>query len=128
MLPTYPVVSMLFGLTWWFDPGGTLTRAPGLAYARELFPIAVWGALWIVLAVVMTVALYIHIQRSTRMLYMATLVINGLVWAAWGGVVEVAAFTQDNVPIVAGLLPLFVGVCCWASTVSLLWNEEDRGA
>jgi hypothetical protein len=127
MLPTYPAVSMIFGMVWFFDPGQRLTLAPALSYARGLFPIWVWGAMWMILATVMYVALWARTQKSTRTLYMVALVINGMTWAAWGVVVEVAVFTEPNVSIAAGVLPFFVAVCCWASIQSLLWNEEDRG-
>jgi len=121
MLPTYVILNLTFGLVFLFDPDDKLSRAPGLAYARDVLSIEVWGWLWLLLGVMMLVALLWPRAKRGAELGLAT---NVVAWTLWAVVVEKAADAR-NVSYLAGLLPLFVAVASFASMVSVLRNETD---
>lgn len=119
MVPAYSALCALWGLVFVIDPQARLARAPSLELARQWLELPVWGGLWLTLAAVMTLASL----RQNREHYVAALGICCASWLAWGGVIEAAVFVRTDVSYLAGTLPWFVAVACWASIRSLLAQE-----
>lgn len=119
MLPTYIVINVAFAGAFLTDPQGRLELAPSLDFARGWMPIDHWGALWLLLAGLMLVALAIQ-HRTT---FIAALGVNTGAWFSWGLLTEAAVLSQPNVSLLAGVLPWFVAVASFASMLSLLARE-----
>lgn len=119
MLRAYPVLNLVFGVAFVFDPQGRLGRAPSLDPARAAFPLQVWGAMWLGLAALMAGAWLTRVRDR----YVFALKVNRWVWLGWAVLIESAVLTQPDVSFLAGVLPTFVAVCCWASDRSLRYGD-----
>jgi hypothetical protein len=120
MVPAYSGLCALWGLVFVIDPQDRLAHAPSLELARQWLALPVWGGLWLTLAAVMTLAALLHDRQH----YLAALGICCTSWIAWGGVIEASVFVRPDVSYLAGTLPWFVAVACWASIRSLLAQED----
>jgi hypothetical protein len=119
MVPAYSALCALWGLVFVVDPQDRLAHAPSLQFARQWLELPVWGGLWLALAAVLILASL----RQDREHYVAGLGVCGASWFAWGVVVEASVFVRSDVSYLAGTLPWFVSVACWASIRSLLAQE-----
>lgn len=120
MLPAYVLADLLFGVAFVL-PGSRPLRAPALGPARDVLPLAVWGGIWLAVAVVMAAALL----RRSRLMFTFALSTNAVAWFLWGCLLEAAVLSQPAVTYLACVLPWFVAVASIASMQSLL-REEIR--
>jgi hypothetical protein len=120
MLPTYVVLTTMFGLVYVIDPFGSLGNISALRFQRSVMPMAAWGAILLALSALMVVAF----TRQSRMLFAFALACCAMTWFLWGGMYAVSvALAPTEASLNAPILPWFVSVACVASMASLLKGE-----
>lgn len=121
MLPAYTVHAFWFGLVYALDPGGRLSRAPGLAAARYIgVPFEIWGAMILIVAILLTIALTQHRRQLAVFALYCYLVIFG--W--WALIYGWSAFLNESTSLGGAAWP-FLGACaCGASGRSLSRGDK----
>jgi hypothetical protein len=119
-----PVCAVFFAVIGSNFAAGTFGRAdasPMLRYANTLMPIPVWGALFIVCALLMVAAMV----RGSRMVYRYALLVCSFSMVVWS-LVAVAGIFVEPVSYSAWAWPAFVAAVCWSFDKSLSQNMQDR--
>ena len=119
MLPTYAAFAGFFGLLYMVDPQGRLERAPGLALARLLMPMTLWGIFLLGVAALMVAALI----TGRRMWFITALYVYMVAAVVWAGVYTGAVWITPDASFGGGAWPAFLAVACYASSRSLFRRE-----
>lgn len=119
MLPAYVIHATWFGLVYFLDPQGRVSRNPSLTAARVMLPMWAWGLLFLGLAVMMVVAMASH-RRNLEVYALMIYATANVVWAlVYFAALFLSPDASFNGPAASGL----VACACIASTVSLLRRE-----
>jgi hypothetical protein len=115
MLPTYPVLATIVGLTFVLTPSADLRHnAEAFVYIDAGIGLHLWGWGFLFAAALMTIALVVR----QRVLYQAVLAVF-IVWLVlFAGVLAVAAM-HEAASWSAWAWPAFGARACWASFLSL---------
>jgi hypothetical protein len=120
MLPAYVLFFAALGGNYILTPTSRLLDSPGLRYANGVMPLRVWGALFLISAALMLIALGTH----KRILYRYALLLCGLTMLLLTIVYILAAFHSDATP--AGWIwPALVVAACAASYRSITARGVD---
>jgi hypothetical protein len=121
MLPVYPILAAWMGVAYLF---GGPARTSGASYtaAKSWLPIPTWGAMFIVLAVLLLIG---YAQRSRPMVAFA-LTVTAAAYTVWAACFVWSLFTVTDASLVAPAWPLFVAVACFASATSVIRSEGDH--
>lgn len=119
MLPAYVVLSTAFGVDYLFDPLGRVEHQSALTYQRSVMDMRIWGALLLLLAFGMIVALVVHSRSS----FVVALAVCASVWFVWGCLYVISAVQDPGASPLAPVVAWFVSVCCLASMASLMSGE-----
>lgn len=121
MLPTYPVLLFVVGLSFAFDTDRALAGSSGLRFADERIPLQVWGGLALTLAALLMVAL--AIPRGGRRLYQLVLG-AAIVWLGLWSLALLWAALRGQSSWSAWAWPAFGARACWATLLSLEVHER----
>lgn len=119
MLPLYPAFSFGVGLAFVATPRARLLTSPALRTVDHLFPLGLWGWAFLALAAWLGGALLAR-SRAAVVRGLAVMVAWMLLYSAvmaWSAIDGGASFS-------AWTWPMFVGVACFASTLSLMARES----
>lgn len=119
MLRAYTLHAIFFGVLYIADPGGRLDRAPGLAFARLMMPLALWGMLLLLVAAFLTGA----ILTGSRALGIAVLWCYASTNVLWAAIYAAAPFVSPDATFGGPGHPLLIATACVASAVSLQRRE-----
>ncbi len=118
MLPTYPLVYALVGMTFVLQ-SPLRTGSPTYDIARDLMPITSWGYLFTFVAIVETAALLLH----ERGIYLGTLIFGAGLTTFWAMLIFWAACTNPTVSFSASYWLFGMAVAHAASARSLASME-----
>ena len=121
MLPTYMLLSAVFGIVYVFDPLGRVDTVHALAAQRAIMPIEGWGVLFLCLALVMGVAL----AAQSRQMFALALAVSAVAWLAWGCLYAGSVFVDPQAPVLSPVPAWFVSTACVASMISLVRGEGE---
>ena len=120
MLPWYSIMYGVIGLLFIFqDP--LRTSGESFRVARDMFPIPVWGALFLIISTVEAIALVIH-RRGT---YMVGLTLGAGMAGFWGGLLVASAALDNHVSFTSAMWVLGWVAAHVASTRSLARREHS---
>lgn len=119
MLPADALFFAVVGANWLTTSRDRLLASPGLEWADRLLPIKAWGALYILVAVVILAAL----TQGQRVWCRAALLFAGLITLGWAALLAVGALVSGVSPS-GWAWPAYVACACWASYRSLTVRER----
>lgn len=117
MLPAYVVFFAALGFNYMTAEQVALNN-PALAFANDLMPLPVWGAVFLVCACLMGVALLL----KQRFLYRFALRFCAVSMVFWAVVIAWASWVGDATPLAAAW-SAFVATACYATDRSLAARE-----
>jgi hypothetical protein len=118
MLPVYPVVAGVQGLSYTFgDPARTNT--PSFDCAKHLLPMRGWGICFLALAVVMVLG-YAMRARDVVVFVLFSAV---TAYALWSAAFWCALFTVPDASLMGPIWPLFFAWACLVSASSVARRE-----
>lgn len=118
MTPANTALAAAFGYGYVFE-AERLRLAPSYRSIDQDVPLEIQGCGYLVIAGLLGLGLIIE-NRIVHVVGLAWL----MAWTAALGILLVAAWRRGDVTFLAGVLPFYVAVACWASMLSLLAKEK----
>lgn len=116
-LPTYPIVAMIAGLLYAFQPESRLS-GPAFETARHVWSMDGWGAIFFAVGACQLVALVLGHHHGSRWVYVQTLKVGVGLTAFWAVLLFLSARESPFVSYTS---------CLWLIALTVLQMASTRG-